>query len=300
MQISDVMTAAVRPLAQKAMLVKLTTKRPNTARREKVAEALVQTQMGDTSLTVSSHIFKDKAHPVRLILNHASTVYSYHMANTLAWQDRGPRILPVAHYDTYNREMRSRITAVESMVHGIEDIYPGFVKTDIAQRAAGGTRSPSDFEKDYPTYDEFRDKMRFEFLFTPMPDEGHFLFDIGEDDRQALREQLEHAEKAAKQELTDRIRSPLVHLIDKLKKQIGAEGAIFRDSAVANIVEECAIAEALAMDDESVLAMVKEVRAAIRPYALAPNQLRESPIVRTQAAAKLADVAARMAFMSNN
>ena len=298
--------ARVKPLSAKAMLVKLTTRRPTTARREKAAEAIIQSQMGDTSLTVSSHIFKDKHNPVRKVLNEAGAVYAYHVAHTMAWQDRGPRILPVEAYDKYSTQMRHLVADVDSAVHALGTTYDDLVQADIADRMAAITqrnaapRTAESFAPDYPSYEDFKDKMKFEFLFTPMPDAAHFLFDISEEDKAAFAEQLADAERNAKEELTARMRTPLLHLIEKLKRGIGTEGAIFRDSAVENIVEECAIAESLAMGDQGLLAMVAEVRKAIRPHALAPAQLRESPVVRAEAATKLAEVAARMSFLMEN
>jgi hypothetical protein len=297
----------VRPLAAKAMLVKLTSSKPTTARREKAAEAVIQTQMGDSSLTVSSHIFKDKHNPVRKVLNEAGMVYSYHVSRTMAWQDRGPRMLPVDQYESYSAAMRKLIADVDSAVHALAPVYDGLVAQDIAERSAAATAKnvhPNvavppvrDFSAEYPSFEQFKEKMKFEFLFTPMPDESHFLFDMNDEDKAAFAAQLTEVEAQAKAEVIERMRQPLIHLIGKLQKQINTEGAIFRDTAVSNIVEQCEAAESLAMGDEQVLAMIAEIRKAIRPHALAPNTLRESPIVRAEAAVKLADVARKMDFL---
>jgi hypothetical protein len=290
--------AAVTPLAAKAMLVKLTTQRPTTQRREKDAEAVIQQQMGDSSLTVSSHIFKDKANPVRRCINNAGGVYSYHIARTLAWQDRGPRLLPIEQYEKYTADMRKLIGDVDSEVHALGSVYDGLVLQDIASREKPGV--VRDFACEYPSYEDFRSKMKFEFLFLPLPDTSHFLFDVSDEDKAKLAEFTVSVEQQAKQELAQRMKEPLVHLVAKLKKSIGSEGAIFRDSAIENIVEQCEIAESLCMGDEAMLAMVYEVRVAIRPHALAMNQLRESPIVRAEAATKLEAVASRMGFLMGN
>ena len=261
--------------------------------------------MGDTSLTVSSHIFKDKHNPVRKVLNEAGAVYAYHISRTMAWQDRGPRMLPVDQYETYSASMRKLVADVDSSVHALAPTYPSLVDADIAERQATITArapgaAPRDFASEYPSFDEFKEKMHFTFLFTPMPDESHFLFDISDDDKAALAEQIAEAEKAAKAEVVERMRAPLLHLVSKLQRSINTEGAIFRDSAVANIVEQCEAAESLAMGDETILAMVADVRLAIRPHAVYPDGLRESPVTRADAATKLADVASRMAFLMEN
>ena len=292
-------TAAATPLARKALLVKLTSSRPSTSRREKAAELIIQQQTGDASLTVSSHIFRARTNPVRKVLNESGAIYAWHCEHTLPWQDRGPRILPIESYETYSTKMRGLIADLESSVASLGSTYDDLVKSDIAERAASST-ALRDFSADYPSFEEFKDKMKFEFTFSPVPDASHFLFDINADDKAALAAQVVEAERAAKETLTAQMHTPLLHLIDKLKRSIGAEGAIFRDSALENIVEQCEVAESLAMGDESLLAMIREVRVAVRPHALAPNQLRESPVVRADAAEKLAAVASRMSFLMSN
>ena len=293
-------TNTATPLARKALLVKLTSTRPTTSRREKAAEAIIQQQTGDASLTVSSHIFRARTNPVRKVLNESGEVYAWHCEHTLPWQDRGPRLLPLETYETYSTKMRGMISGLESSVVSLESIYDGLVQADITERQTGGATTARDYSTDYPSFEEFKDKMKFAFTFSPVPDASHFLFDINEDDKAALAAQVVEAEKSAKAQLTEQMHAPLLHLIAKLKRAIGSEGAIFRDSALENIVEQCEVAESLAMGDEALLAMIQEVRVAIRPHALAPNQLRESPVVRADTAHKLAAVASRMSFMMGN
>lgn len=302
---SKLYVTAATPLSRKAVLVKLTSTKPSTARREKAAEVLVRGQLGDASLTLSSHIFSGRHNPVRVVLNLATAVTSYHAQHTLAWQDRGPRILPMENYETYTAAIRKLIADTDSAVYALGPSWQGLVDADITGRMTGSAgsanpRTAESFAAEYPAFDDFREKMKFGFLFTPLPDETHFLFDLNEEDKAQFASQLAETERAAKEDQFNKVRAPLLHLIEKLKKQIGEPGAIFRDSAVENIVEECAIAESLAMGDASLLAMIAEVRVAIRPHALAPSQLRESPIVRADAAAKLSYVAAKMSFLMGN
>jgi hypothetical protein len=87
---------------------------------------------------------------------------------------------------------------------------------------------------------------------------------------------------------------PLSHLIEKLNKPIGTEGAIFRDSAIENIIANIDRAKKLNVsDDPEISDMTDRLAQAVRVYQ-GTNVLRESPIVRDQAAKKLDEIARQM------
>lgn len=284
-------TSSVKPLNTKAMLVRLTTSRPSTRRRDVAAEATIRGQLRDESLVVSATLFRDKNCAVRRLLNEAGNVYSYHKLHTLPWVDRGPRLLPVGQYDEYCREMRRMILNMESSTARLMPDYDAYVGHDMLDR---GSRAAI---TDYPSADEFKAAMQFKFTLSPLPDASHFLFDVSDEDKAALNAQLEEARAGVQADMIERIRTPLLHLVSKLRVEIGEPGAVFRDSAVENIVDSLATVESLAMDDQVVLDMVRDVRLAIRPHAVAMNSLRESPVDRATAAAKLEAVASKMAWM---
>ena len=88
---------------------------------------------------------------------------------------------------------------------------------------------------------------------------------------------------------------PLKHLVDKLNKPIGTEGHIFRDSAVENVIEGIDMAKKLNVnDDPDIVDMANTIGEAISKYSTNVDVLRESPIVREQAAAKLDYIARQM------
>lgn len=284
----------VKSLNSKAMLVKLTCTRPRMSNRDRAAEGFVQAQLNDSSLTVSSKLFKEPTNPVRSLINQASAIYTYHATHTLPWVDRGPRLLPVDQYETYSAEMRRLINNMESDTAKLMPHYDTYVQRDIAERGARASLS------DYPTREDFEAKLNFKFFFSPLPDASHYLFDVNEEDKAALATQIEQAVENAQHDMAARIHEPLVHLVKKLRVPIGEDGAVFRDSAVNNITEALDIVQKLAMGDDAVLSMVDDVRKAVRPMALAPDVLRKSPADRAEAAAKLAAVADRMAFLFGN
>jgi hypothetical protein len=281
-------------LASKAMLVKLTVRRANLTKRDATAELIIQSQLDDTSLVVNSKLFRDKLNPINRIMTKASEVYTYHKSHTLPYIDKGPRILPNAQYMDYTTAMRQRIQEVDRELDECMPKYDNYVQLDIQHRSL----SPNSRAKveDYPTADEFRSKMGFDLRFTPLPDAKHFLFDISDDDMAEFNATMKQVEEGARAEVIKGMLEPLQHLVAKLNKPIGTEGAIFRDTAVENVVEGLKRAKALNVNaDPDVDAMADTLMDAIKMYDYNKDVLRESPVVRIQAASKLDEIAKKMA-----
>ncbi len=292
------MDMKVTTLADKAMLVKLTVRRANLTRRDTVAEAFVQTQLEDQSLVVNSKLFRDKLNPVNQIMSKASEVYTYHKGHTLPYIDKGPRILPNTQYFDYTAQMRSRIAEVDRLMSQHMPNYDKYVQLDIKYRSAAAVAQgkPARASVDeYPTADEFQQRMGFDLRFTPLPEAKHFLFDISDDDLAEFNATMEQVANQSRNEVIKKMLEPLSHLIDKLNKPIGTEGAIFRDSAVENIIEGVELAKRLNVTgDASINAMADVINQAVSVFADNKAVLRESPIVREQAAKKLDYIAQQM------
>jgi hypothetical protein len=295
------MDMKVTTLADKAMLVKLTVRRANLTKRDSVAEAFIQTQMEDQSLVVNSKLFRDKLNPINQIMSKASEVYTYHKAHTLPYIDKGPRILPNAQYFDYSAEMRKRIAEVDALMSKHMPKYDDYVQLDIRYRSAAALtlgKPARANASDYPTADEFGQRMGFDLRFTPLPEAKHFLFDLSDDDLAEFNATMESVAVQSRTEVVKKMLEPLQHLVEKLNKPIGTEGAIFRDSAVENIIEGVQMAKKLNVTgDESITQMADLINQAVSAFAENKAVLRESPIVREQAAKKLDYIAQQMGAM---
>jgi hypothetical protein len=248
--------------------------------------------MDDTSLVVNRKLFRDKLNPINRIMQKAGEVYTYHKNHTLAYADKGPRLLPNVQYMDYSAGMRNLIASVDSLKAQLMPNYDKYVQLDIQHRSL----SPNSRAKleDYPTSEQFEASMGFELKFMPLPDAAHFLFDISEDDRAAFVDMMSQVEQSARNETIKLMLEPLGHLVDKLNKPIGTEGSIFRESAIDNIVDNIDRARKLNVsDDPEIAQMIDTLSAAVNVYT-GTNVLRESPIVRGQAAKKLAFIAGQM------
>lgn len=290
------MELKVTALSEKAMLVKLTTRRANLSRRDEYAESVIQQQMDDASLTVVSKLFRDNNNPINQLLAALSEAYSFHKTHTLPYIDKGPRILPNALYEEYTTDMRSRITKTETMKTKLMPQYDVFVQQDMVFRNGGKTAGRAKID-DYPTAHEFESRMGFDIRFSPLPDRKHFLFDLSDADVSNFTQAMQEVEQAAHNDAVNRMLEPLKHLVNKLNKPIGANGSIFRDSAIENVVEGCELAKKLLINaspqiTSSIDELITEVAKYHGPW------LRESPVVREQAAKKFDDIARQMgAFM---
>ena len=281
-------------LADKAMLVKLTIRRASLTRRDDQVTTAIQQQYGDNSLTAITKLFRAKTSPVYHIMQSVSEVYQYHKEHTLPYIDAGPRILPNGAYFEYTTEMRSKIAHVDAMLSQWMPVYDQLVQDDILHRNGGQPTGRASVD-DYPTADEFRQRMSFDLRFQPLPDRKHFLFDITDEDEAAFERSMSEAMALARNDTLTRMLEPLKHLVDKLNVPIKEQGSVFRDSAIQNVIEGCRMARKLAVDaPQEMLDEIRNLETLVTGYAFGADALRESPATREAAAKRLADVADKM------
>lgn len=291
----------ITALNEKAMLVKLTVKKMTTTKRDANAEQFLQSETGDEAFTAFKTLFKSKDNPVNRALADVSAVYTLHKKLTLPYVDKGPRILVNDQYESYTKSMRDEFNHVDKVVDECVFNWDAYVQQDIDYRVrvakASGRPAPIITAAEYPTAQEFKERTRFILRFFPLPEKAHFLFDISEEDKQAFEDAMNDAAKLAKADAVNRMLTPLTHLVSKLTKPIGAEGAIFRDSAIENVIEGLEEARKLIIDPTpEVKQTLDELDAYISKFATNSDVLRESPVVRMQAQAKLKEVEDKMAF----
>lgn len=300
-----------KALNEKAMTVRLITKKPTTSHKDEEAEKVAQDTLGDYGISASTKLFKDPTNPIRQLLNEASAVYQYHKQHTLPYIDRGPRLLPVAKYEDYRDSMRVLVGDVETALARTMPYYDTYVQQDIDFRNRpnlAGVSSNRAKATDYPTAMQFNAAFDLQFTFAPLPDNSHWLFDVSEEDKAALTEQTMEIYTSAVADMYARIKKPLDELVSSLNVTPGIDPitgkriGIFRDTKVTNVVDALANVRELCMGDEGVVAACDLLGAALPP-ALTGNidVLRESPVVREAAAKKLAEVASKMgAFFGGN
>jgi hypothetical protein len=288
-------------LADKAMLVKLTTRRANLSTRDMMAEEYLQSELGDTAFVVNKKLFRDPSNPINRFLAKASEVYTYHKTHTLPYIDKGPRLLPNEQYFDYTQNMRGLMAEIDTYMNLVMPQYDTYVQLDVQSRllADTGKVKPSKYiapsASDYPTADEFQTRIGHDLRFTPLPQASHFLFDISDEDKAVFEASMDDVAVRARSEVIKKMMEPLKHLVEKLNKPIGTDGAIFRDSAIQNVIEGVEMAKRLNVGgDTDVVEMARVIGDAVKLFSDNKEVLRESPIVREQAAKKLDYIAQQM------
>lgn len=290
-------TANVTSLNEKATLVRLSRKLPSLSKRDRAAETYAQTNLQDSGLRVTSNLFAApglKGSTPRLAIVESGRVYTHHMAVTLAFAERGARLLPLTRYQKYRKEMRDLIDKVEARVAEIEadpKVYDDAVAHDMAYRGARAKLS------DYPTADEFCASLQLSFSFAPLPESKHFLFDLSPEDVEALNEANQAAIEAAQRDAVSRLQDAVAALRAKLEIQIGKEGSIFRDAtfeAVGSIADDL---KDLGLDDlmPAIKPLADATAAAVE--GCSADALRSNPSKRNEVAKELCDVERKAKFL---
>ncbi len=287
-------------VARNFLQVKLTTSLPRMHVADSALNAEAQKHFKDRGVKARKVLFSDPANPMRVIANTITMTYRDHTEMTNPFEDRGPRLLSTALYDMYTKRMRdnvANIDKVKALWLSTEEQYRNAVQMDIDYRnslAETPEERTASFA-DYPTYQDVQQSFTAQFKFLPVPERSHFGNTVSEEDRATLDSYLQEVADAARRDMINRIREPAKHLLDKLSKELKAKDSIFRDSAIENITEACALVEKMCAEDADIMAACAELRSLAAAFDSAKEQLRESPVVREAAAKKLAAVEAKLA-----
>lgn len=312
-------TLNLTTLSTRAILVKLTQSKPRTTSRNQTGEDILKAELGDDANRVSQELFKDAENPCRVMLNKHGELYRNHVKLTREYEPRGPRILAINLRERYLREQRAieeSIAQLEQQYLPDEPTYFRWVDMDIARRLAARANLPQAKQdhlnltqpinrQQYPAFLDFKQGLSSHHKFDMLPDTRHPLFDNSDEElasiQEQMRQEIHYTEQRIAQSIAQQNREsvaePLKKLVAKLRIPAGQPGSIFRDSAVENVVEAIDLARQMSFGDQEVHAMCDEVQQALSGYARNPQVLRESPVVREQAAARLKAVADRMGWL---
>lgn len=277
-------------LSDKALLVKLTQRKPSLTRRDHSLSATLQQIEKDRSLAVFKRLFQDRANPINAIMSANGDVYTYHKLHTLPYVDAGPRLLPNALYFEYTQEMKHLTAKVERLLDTYMPHYGQLVRDDIAFR--GGNASLNE----YPTEDQFRAAVSNDLRFMPMPDRSHFLFDLAEDDLAEFERAEAEAAKLAAQATVEHMLKPIEQLVTKLTEYQGEKGQRFHNSIVENVLDGCRQARKLAIDPSpELLAHIDSLERMAKNMLDHVETLKGSANLRAVNKTALEDVAKKMA-----
>ena len=212
-----------------------------------------------TDVVISQNCAADKAAQVRKnlmagssqrkdIADFAAGCRLWHNTKTLPWANSGARMLPTSMFMDYKQELNDRKAQFDSMVSQFLIDYPQLVQ--ISQNYLGSLFNAND----YPHVEEVADKFGYRFVFSPVPDSGHFALDVASEELNDLREQYEadfttRVNDAMKDAWT-RLHKTLSGMSEKLTDAPDEKKRRFHDSFITNAQDLCGLLSHLNVNND--------------------------------------------------
>jgi hypothetical protein len=286
----------IKRLNEKALIACLKMGAPSFSRRDKAAEQHVQDQFADESLTVRSRIFKNPSNPVYKFMSQWRAVYTYHVNSTYPSNETGQRILAVHALEEYRRVLGDMIEEVNRAKTKLLPMYDNAVQMDIQDRTqkSQSLGKQSDVSiTDYPTASQFEQSVYMQLRLLPMPDRAHFLFDVSQDDINALDDYIREVESTIRVEIVKRLLDPVGKLVAKISIPLEDQSR-FHASTVTNVIDAVEAFKKFNVDkDPQLTQMVEELDREVKRYSI--DYLKESPTARASARTNLDAIASKMA-----
>jgi hypothetical protein len=277
-------------LSDKAMLVNLSISVWSARKYDKKVsqEIAAKHNTSDNVGRYNKNLLPVDAKSYAATVKAANSARVYHYANTLPWNDEGSRILPASNYMDYNANMRKFRADFEKNASVFFNEYPNLQAN--AKVILNGLYK----EEDYPTTQNMARRFAFSTKFLPMPEASDFRVDIGQDEIDSIREQInsdtQSAVKEAMSDLYRRLYDAVTHMVEKL----GSPDAIFRDSLIGNVRELCDLLPRLNLTGDSTLeAMRTKIEKELTGFE--PQEIRNEAILRETLARKAASIQSDLA-----
>lgn len=171
------------------------------------------------------------------INKYAANFRNWLYAETLPWSNSGLRLIPTAKFFDFKQTLDAYKSEFEDLVNNFVQEYP----TRIAAQAF---KLGSMFDRsEYPDAQEIASKFKFSYCFSPVPEAGHFLVDLGEEMEKELKEEYAKAYEdrvnTAMKDLWTRLKDHLDKIAERLTPDPDGKNKIFRDSLVDNVLDLC-------------------------------------------------------------
>ena len=231
-----------------------------------------------------------------------AALYNMHRAKTLAWDDKGGRLLPAPEYFNYMADIDTAkvamMTAYEVFLNELPAIKAKF-QTD--PETAGLYR-----DEDWPDVNELRARVDVRVRIQPLADPNHFLVKLGDEVEANIKAGIQ-------KDVFSKLSAGLGDLVGRLKDvvtdaqermagyQVNAEGKTvktFRDSAITNVRDMVADARKLnVIGDPTLNTLLNEIEAQL--CTKDPQALRDNFILRKKAVNDAGSLAAKLANIEN-
>lgn len=271
--------------------------------------------IGDNSLTANKRLFKHEDSPVRELIRLSNALYRFHNQHTLESGTIGERVLDLQPRKgehvlvEFRRAIDERISQI--MEKARNDLYPRWddiVQQDIDFRSEVAKADPDPSSRarklsrisvhEYPTADEMLNQFSISWDLKAISDESAIArltrgpAEILEKARSDVQRIIAGVQHSVKQDLAERMLSPITRAVAKLEVPIGEKGSVFRDSLIDNLKEQLDhISNLCIIDDPDTHAAIAKARAVIDQTLPTHEALRTSQDARDKALNQLNDLA---------
>ena len=210
--------------------------------------------------------------------------------NTLPWGIEGTMMLPSANYLNFVTEFRKEKGEWQYLVNDFVSHYAQ-LKLD-AQRLLNGMYN----DADYPSEDEIANKFKMDMAIFPVP-ATDFRVSIASDELTRIQQDVEARVKDAQQQAMKEVWTRLYDRVKNMAEKLADPKAIFRDTLVDNLREQCDMLTRLNFtDDPNLEALRSEVEANLLKH---PDALRNDPDLRRDKAAEAKAIMDKMSSFMN-
>ena len=211
---------------------------------------------------------------------HKKTTYirEKFYTNTLPWGMEGTMMLPTSNYLAFMTEFRKEKNDWMTLVNDFTSNY-GQLKDD-AKRILASLYE----EADYPSQSDIERKFKMDMAIFPVPSTD-FRCQIASDELTRIQQDVEarvaNAQAEAMKEVWNRLYDRVKHMAEKLADP----KAIFRDTLVENLQEQCKMLTRLNfMDDPNLESLRQQVEGTLASHH--PDALRNDPDLRRDTVAE--------------
>jgi hypothetical protein len=265
-------------LSDRALLVQLSVSQWTARKYDKKATQDVATTYGTT---MDAGRYNKALLPMNDYLDrvHKKTTFirTKFYDNTLPWGMEGTMMLPSANYLAFMTDFRKEKSEWQ---HLVDDFLSNYAQLKLdAQRLLNGLYN----EADYPSEVDIANKFKMDMAVFPVPSTD-FRVSIGDAELSRIQQDVERrvqdAQTKAMNEVWQRLFDKVKHMAEKLSDP----KAIFRDTLVDNLREQCDMLTRLNFtDDPNLEALRAEVEANLLKH---PDALRNDPDLRRDKASE--------------
>ena len=198
--------------------------------------------------------------------------------NTLPWGIEGTQMLPTSNYLQFMTDFRKEKNEWQTLVDQFVGNYDQL--REDAKRVLGGLYN----DADYPSQSDVGRKFNIDMAVFPVP-ATDFRCAIASDELSRIQQDVERRVADAQATAMKEVWSRLYDRVKQMAEKLADPKAIFRDTLVENLQEQCSMLSRLNfMDDPNLETLRQQVEGTLASHH--PDALRNDPDLRRDTAAE--------------